>query len=133
MDVPISRAIIRHGIDRLARKSTDKAFAAWQRIQPFYHFSEQDKHAIQRNIALYAALNRENRTLEFFGDIKGEPWRVRAALWQQDWPAVKVAIASLDERDQKSLRWQYWLARAQVKLGDKQHANAVISASSSRA
>lgn len=122
-DVALSRDIIKHGIYRLARKSTDKAFEAWQRIQPAYRFSEQDKLTIQRSIANRAALNREDRTLEFFGDIPAEPWRVRAALWQQDWQAVRDAVLSLNSNEQQSSRWQYWLARSQAQLGDKQAAH----------
>ncbi len=123
LDIPISRSIIAHGIARLASKSTEKAFAAWQRIQPAYHFSEQEKHTIQRSIAVYAALGRKQRTLEFFGDIKDEPWRVRAALWRQDWMAVQTAIASLNDEDQSSSRWMYWLARSETQLGNQQRAN----------
>ncbi|MBE9533015.1 MAG: transglycosylase, partial [Proteobacteria bacterium] len=119
-DVAISRDIIKHGLQRLARKSTDKAFETWQRIEPAYSFSEQDKLTIQRYIANRAALSREDRTLEFFGDIPAEPWRVRAALWQQDWSAVQKAIYSLNSSEQQSPRWQYWLARSQTQLGDQQ-------------
>lgn len=122
-DIAISRDIIKHGLQRLARKSTDKAFEAWQRIEPAYSFTEQDKLTIRRYIANRAALNREDRTLEFFGDIPAEPWRVRAALWQQDWPAVQQAIYSLNSTEQQSSRWQYWLARSQDQLGQQQLAN----------
>ncbi len=122
-DVAISREIIKHGLYRLAKKSTDKAFEAWQRIESSYSFSVQDKLTIQRSIANRAALNREDRTLEFFGDIPAETWRVRAALWQQDWQAVYDAVLSLNSNDQQSSRWKYWLARSQAQLGDQQTAN----------
>lgn len=121
-DNALTRTIIKHAIERLARKSTDKAFEAWLRIYPSYRFSEQDKLTIQRYIANRAALNREDRTLEFFANIPAEPWRVRAALWQQDWQAVQQAILDLNINDQHSSRWQYWLARSQDELGNKQAA-----------
>jgi soluble lytic murein transglycosylase len=122
-DVPLARDIIKHGIERLALKSTDKAYEAWQRIAPAYQFSEQDKLTTQRYIANRAALNREDRTLEFFSDIPAEPWRVRAALWRQDWSAVQKAISSLNINEQQSNRWQYWLGRSQAELGNQQAAN----------
>ncbi|PHS69943.1 MAG: transglycosylase [Methylophaga sp.] len=125
-DLPITREIILHGIERLAKKSTDKAYDNWLRIQSAYQFSEQDKLYIQRTIANRAALRREDRTLEFFGDIPAEPWRVRAALWQQDWPAVKRAILSLNITEQQSSRWQYWLGRSQVELGNSANANIIF-------
>ena len=118
-DIDISREIIRHGIVRLSRKSTDKAFENWQRIQPAYRFSEQDKLFVQRDIAKRSALRHEDRALEFFGNIPAEPWRVRAALWQQNWQAVQQAIYSLNSDEQLSPRWQYWLSRSQIELGDE--------------
>ncbi|NOQ94782.1 MAG: transglycosylase, partial [Methylophaga sp.] len=122
-DIAITRQIIQHSVQRLARKSTDKAFDAWQRIQPVYLFNEQDKLTTQRYIANRAALNREDRALEFFADIPAETWRVRAALWQQDWQAVQKAILDLNLNVQETPRWQYWLARSRAELGDQEAAN----------
>lgn len=124
-DVALARQIIGHGIIRLARKSTDQAFETWQRIHPAYQFSEQEKLTIQRSIANRAALNREDRTLEYFADIPAESWRVRAALWQQDWPAVQRAILSLNIDEQQSTQWQYWLGRSQAEQGNHQAATEI--------
>jgi len=127
-DNALNRDIIKHAIQRLARKSTDKAFETWQRIQPAYRFSEQDKLTVQRYIANRAALNREDRSLEFFANIPAEPWRVRAALWQQDWQASQDAILDLNLNEQVSPRWQYWLARSHAELGEQQYANDIYQA-----
>lgn len=122
-DNEISREIIKHAIERLSRKSTDQAYAYWQNIQSAYKFNKHDKTSIQSTIANKAALNREQRTLEYFGDLANEEWRVRAALWQQDWAAVQKAVLSLNTDNQISTRWQYWLGRSQAELGNKQSAN----------
>lgn len=122
-DQAISRAIIKHAIERLSRKSTDEAYDYWQTINPLYQFSQQDKTSIQSTIANRAALNREQRALEYFGDLPNEEWRARAALWQQDWQAVKKAILSLNHDEQRSTRWQYWLGRSQAELGEKKLAH----------
>ena len=122
-DTDISRDIIMHALVRLSRKSTDQSFAFWQQVKSSYQFSEQDKIRIQSEIANRAALNREQRTLEYFGDLPNEEWRVRAALWQQDWPAVQKAILGLNSDEQFSTRWQYWLGRSQAEQGKKIAAN----------
>jgi len=122
-DNALNREIIQHAVKRLARKSTDEAYETWLRIRPAYRFSEQDKLTVQRYIANRAALNREDRTLEFFADIPAEPWRVRAALWQQDWQAVEKAILDLNSNVQQTPRWQYWLARSYSGQGQQQAAN----------
>lgn len=122
-DQAINREIIKHAIERLSRKSTDQAYAYWQTIQSKYQFSQQDKNSIRSTIANRSALNREPRALEYFGDLPNEEWRVRAALWQQDWFAVQKAVFSLDSEEQLSTRWQYWLGRSQAQLGNRQAAN----------
>ncbi|MDT8311475.1 MAG: transglycosylase SLT domain-containing protein, partial [Methylophaga sp.] len=124
-DLPLSREIIVHGLSRLARQNPDKAYFHWQRLKSAYQFSDDQRHAIQREIGLWAALNRQDEALQYFADTPNEPWRVRAALWQQDWPAVKAAIASLDDNTQQETRWQYWLARSLDKTGEKTAAQAI--------
>lgn len=104
--------LIQYGLTRLARKSTEQAFQQWQRLKSDYAFNQTQQHAISAIIATRAALNRQDRTLYFYGDTPGEHWRARAALWQQDWPAVQEAIRSLNLEEQITTRWQYWLARS---------------------
>ncbi len=118
-DTPLSRSIIAHGIERLAKKSLEQAFQTWLRIKPAYQFSEQEKHDIQSSIANRAALNRDDNTLTYFDGLINEPWHVRAALWQQDWRTVQSAILNLDSEQQQAPVWQYWLGRSQAALGDK--------------
>jgi len=117
-----NRTIIQHAIKRLTRKSTEQAYDIWQHIKSNYQFSEQDKIITQRDIAQYAALNHDDSALKYFSDIPNNPWRVRAALWKQDWQSVYDAILSLNINIQQQSVWQYWLARSQAKLGMNQAA-----------
>jgi soluble lytic murein transglycosylase len=43
-------------------------------------------------------------------------WRVRAALWAQDWLQVQDAIAALSESQMRDPAWIYWRARALLAL-----------------
>jgi soluble lytic murein transglycosylase len=115
--------LVQYGLIRLSRKSATKAFQQWQRLASFYNFSPQQKHSIQASIANRAALNRQDNALTLFGDLKNEHWRVRAALWQQDWAAVQLAIKSLSLEQQNTNRWQYWRARSYAALGDQHKAD----------
>lgn len=117
-DLPLAREIILHGIKRLARRDFDKAFDEWQRLSPHYSFSDEERAEARRIIGLWAALNRDNKALKYFGD-SASAWRVRAALWQQDWQAVQEAIAALDWQEQQTNQWKYWLGRSQAALGNK--------------
>ncbi len=124
-DNPMTRLIIAHGIDKLARISTDNAFKTWQRIAPSYQFNLSEKNKIQASIARRAALSRKPEALTYFADIPNQEWRVRSAIWQQNWAAVKSAIKSLDFESQQSQRWRYWLARSEAGLGNSEIANSL--------
>lgn len=119
--------IVQHAVARLAHKSTDQAFTQWQRIQKHYSFSTQEKYESQAYIGLRAALSREDRALEYFGNSPDQPWRVRAALWQQNWSEAHKAILSLSNEEQQKNIWKYWLARSKAQLGDKVTANQIYS------
>jgi len=127
-----NRDIIKYAIKRLTRKSTDQSYQQWQTVRNAYKFTEKDKLNTQAYIAKRAALSREDRTLEYFADIPDRPWRVRAALWQQDWSAANRAILSLNINEQHSNRWQYWLARSQEKLGQTVEATKIYQALSKK-
>jgi len=119
------KALVQYGLSLLSRQSTEHAFEQWQRLEPRYSFNRQQKHDISANIANRAALNRQDNTLTFFGDLPNEHWRVRAALWQQDWPAVTQAIKSLQLTEQRTTRWQYWLARSHAAQGNQHAADKI--------
>jgi soluble lytic murein transglycosylase len=119
----LDKTLIEYGLTRLARKSTEHAFRQWLRLKQEYKFSRTEQHTIQANIATRAALNRQDRTLHFYGDTPHQHWRARAALWQQNWPATQKAIRSLSMEERNTSRWQYWLARSYAAQGQQRQAD----------
>ncbi len=126
-DLPLSREILIHGITRLARQNPEQAFEVWQRLSPHYSFERSDYEQVRREAGKWSALKREAAALGLFGDVGDEPWKVRAALWQQNWPAVQDAIQSLNEEERQLNRWQYWLARSEAELGRYESAMAIYA------
>ena len=124
-DVAMSREIIVHGLTRLARQNPATAYSHWQRLKNHYQFSSEQQHEVQGNIGLWAALDRDEKALHYYGDTPNHPWRVRAALWQQNWPEVQKAIASLDKETRQQARWQYWLGRSLAASGQRAEAEAI--------
>ncbi|HAO23954.1 MAG TPA: transglycosylase, partial [Methylophaga sp.] len=124
-DVPMAREILVYGLKRLARQDPAKAYSHWKRLENRYQFSTDERHDVQGSIGLWAALDRDDKALYYYGDTPNHPWRVRAALWQQNWPEVQKAIASLDENTRQETRWQYWLARSLAELGQRTEAEAI--------
>jgi soluble lytic murein transglycosylase len=127
-DEALSREIIVHGLTRLARRSPQQAFEQWQKLRDHYQFSEQDQIAVRRSIGTWAALNRDDKALVYFGNIPGGEWQARAAIWQQDWRAATKAIKQMNIDEQASTRWQYWLGRSQAGLGQKEAARETYAA-----
>lgn len=124
-DVPMAREILVYGLKRLSRQDPAKAYSHWRRLENHYQFSIDERHDVQGSIGLWAALDRDDKALLYYGDTPNHPWRVRAALWQQNWPEVQKAIASLDENVRQEPRWQYWLARSLAERGQKTEAEAI--------
>lgn len=127
-DEALSREIIVHGLTRLARRSPEQAFEQWQKLRDHYQFSEQEQIEARRAIGTWAALNRDDRALIYFGNIPGGEWQARAAIWQQDWRAAIKAIKQMNIDEQASTRWQYWLGRSQAGLGQDEAARETFAA-----
>lgn len=126
-DTDLSREIILHGIARLARLDTEKAFQSWMRIKNSYQFNQQEITQARVSIGFRSALNREAEALKYYGQINGGEWHVRAALWQQNWSEVKRVIAGLPDEQKSSTHWQYWLGRAQAESGEHLLAQETFS------
>lgn len=127
-DEALSREIVSHGLQRLARRSPEQAYSHWLRLRNHYQFSEHDKIQVRKTIGTWAALNRDDKALIYFGNIPGGEWQARAAIWQKDWRAAKKAINQMNIDELGSTRWQYWLGRSQAALGEQSAANQTFAA-----
>ena len=127
-DEALSREILVHGFKRLARRSPEQAYAQWLKLREHYQFSEADQIEVRKAIGTWAALNRDDKALIYFGNLPGGEWQARAAIWVKDWRAVEKAINHLNTDEQGSTRWQYWLGRSQAARGQKAAADSTFAA-----
>lgn len=123
-DLPIVREIILHGIKRLARKQFELANDYWNTFQRRYAFSIQQLGEMQRDLALASVQHDHPQALKWLTAInkhylndKVSETRIRHALKKQNWQAVADFIMELPKKEQNTLRWQYWLARALEQTG----------------
>jgi len=121
-DTPRARTIVRHGITRLARTSITTATDRWQILKGRYSFDAEERWSIERAIALRAASDRNPRALALldrlsFTDSDVRRARVRAALWEENWPAVLRHVRALKPWERSADRWRYWEARALEEIG----------------
>lgn len=59
-------------------------------------------------------------------DLELKEWRVRAALFDQDWLSVLKTIKRLPKEEQQEDHWAYWEARAYEETGHVDKANAIF-------
>lgn len=120
--------IFAHGVDLLAKSDLDSAVAIWDAYKQYAALESRVAQKIERRLALSLAQKRKpgayrrlNQLLSFDKEVR--EWKVRSALFEQDWQYIADALASLTLEELKEPRWQYWLARSQAVNGDKANAH----------
>lgn len=118
----------------LAQKQPDDMYVLWAQLKKHFNFSTKQQAQVDRNIALFAATDYLPFTIAAMDalppaqqDAQIKAWRVRYHLFHQNWPQVAMAIKSMPDFQRKKDNWQYWLARAAAKTGDKNLAKAIFS------
>ena len=124
--------IFAHGIDRLASSSYKAAIKTWDTLKNKFNLSPATLKRIEKRLAMSLAYRRDSRAYQRLTQLK-EPdevtkeWRVRAALLEQNWHHVKLAISDLSKEKQQKDKWQYWLARASEKTSQPKVADFIYS------
>ncbi len=127
-------AIVTASLSRYGQSSPGPAHALWQRIKPRWKhdLSERQKYQIERNIALYAAVDRLPQGLAWLRELPtkandriSRSWRVRATLRLGNWKQVLLSINAMPRSQQQKSVWRYWRARALLAQGRKKEALAI--------
>jgi len=106
-----------------ARLATDRSLSAVAR--------EEALGQLHRSAGLGAAWSRRPQAVSEFrqvpdalADERVQEWRLRSALWADDWPQARQWIDAMPEALRQQPRWQYWQARIQERTGDSDRAQA---------
>lgn len=115
-----------------AQRNPPQALTAWQALLKKYPLSYAEKQRVTRSIAIALAKVHDPRATILLNSITGVfaddtvlAWRIRNALWQQNWPQVLVSIHLLSSSAQQEPMWQYWLARALAAEGSTMAADTI--------
>lgn len=124
---PLHDLFYLYGLKRLVNQNIDTAIALWREGQRKKIISKAQEQSFLAHLALYKAMRNEDDAATWFAKVQKPyyndlllDWQIRYALKRQHWQAVKTLILALD--DNKDLSWQYWLARAEEALGEKNAA-----------
>ncbi len=125
----LNRHIIADLIVRWSREDTLAAVEHWLKIRSNYTFFDDRYYDTHRALVMRAAYRRLPEaqvwlaeTDEREDDLELAEWRVRTALYVQDWDGVLAFIKRLPAEEALEDHWAYWVARANEQLGNTAEA-----------
>lgn len=121
-----------HAINRLANTDVNQAIVLWDKNKQRFTIDKKDSDKLEKRLAFKLALKNETGAYERLSqldaaDSNTKAWRVRVALYEQNWPRVISAIQEMSHADQESEKWQYWLARAYLEVGKTDEAETLLN------
>ncbi len=132
-DEPRGQEIVSFGLQQLARKEADRAWQLFPELNKHFSWNEATAGAILREIALWSAVaGASDATLRMRAVPEGSrddqllEWWARSGLATENWAEVVLAVAEMSPEMKASERWQYWDARARIKLGDEDYAQTLL-------
>lgn len=132
-DTPRSRQAATLALERLARRQSVTADIAWQKLEAHFAFTPEQRNRVLYALALFHATDYDagalQRLIALPASVQTDTsreWRVRAALAQQDWPAVLAAIDALTPTQQQDGEWRWFRARALTETGRAAEAQPVL-------
>lgn len=113
---------------------TAAAMDHWMANKDRFTFYEDRYYETHRLLALRGAYRRMPEAYEWLmsvpvrdDDLELKEWRIRAALFAQDWVEVIKTIRRLPEEEQIEDHWAYWEARAFDETGHSDKAEAIYT------
>ncbi|AXT69980.1 transglycosylase SLT domain-containing protein [Vibrio sp. dhg] len=121
----INRAQSQYALEKLARMNIEQAQQAYDSVVKGQKFSPEKAQSLADYIA-FRLTRTESASLAKWRDDKTKTsqdlplieTRIRLAVQNADWKGVQEWIAVLNKEEQATLRWQYWLGRSEIALGD---------------
>ena len=116
-----------------SKEDTVAAMAYWLANYEQYRFFKDRYYDTHRLLAMRAAYRRLPEAYDMLyslsardDDLELKEWRIRAALFNQDWKEVLRSIKKLPAEEQLEDHWAYWEARALEESGHTDHANKIF-------
>ncbi|RLA23434.1 MAG: lytic murein transglycosylase [Gammaproteobacteria bacterium] len=114
-----------YAMKRLISADVDHAVKIWDSRRADYKLSKQQVNKVQRSIALQLAFNKSDQAYARFAqltrlDATTRLWAVRAALTEQNWEHVQLALDNLSVQEKMQERWRYWQAKAFLQTSQRE-------------
>ncbi len=138
-DHPYAQTIALQAIQRLSRRDPQQAIDTWQALQPRVAFNRAQRQQVYRYIGLAMARQHYPQAGDWLDKIPSSQadsevlqWRIRSNIRQGDWPATLSNIEALPPKQQARLRWQFWWAYANARMGRQIEADSTFRYLASR-
>jgi soluble lytic murein transglycosylase len=111
-----------HAINRWLLSDVNNALQVWDAEKANFNIPQARLDETEKHLATELAFDHDSRAYERLSqladkDKASREWQIRAALYQQNWPQVDLAINSLPDEEKQQDKWQYWQARAWAMTG----------------
>ncbi len=123
----VNRELTMFAIVRVAQREPENAAGYWARVEK--KFPREEQGYLWGQLAMNAAKNHNPSALDWYARAENAPmsdeqlaWRARAALREERWPEVKLAIAAMSPAGRADPTWVYWEGRALRVAGDAEGA-----------
>jgi soluble lytic murein transglycosylase len=128
---PVMGQLFAHGVLRMAKSSLDGAIAVWDNNKATVNPAFEIAQKVERGLGLALARQRDARAFDRLNlvlnpDEETREWKIRAALFEQNWQQVNSALSSLTAEERQQPKWQYWQARALAQIGDTANSQALF-------
>lgn len=130
LETRLSRELYLYAINRYLRIKPDDAKNAWEKVAQ--QFTEDEVNYMRRNFAVYAARRHDPEALNIYERVKlpmdheAHAWKVRAAMWSNNWDMVLTSLNEMSLEQQAEPVWRYWKARAYKAKKDVPKANKIL-------
>jgi len=115
-----------------SKKDPVAAMENWLKNKDRYRFYKDRYYDTHRLLAMRGAYRRLPEAYDWLmsvparkSDLELKEWRVRTALFAEDWPNVVENISRLPAEEKEKDHWAYWEARAFEKAGKPDKARVI--------
>ncbi len=119
-------------IQKITNKNPRVAAQIWAKVARQTQFDSSTQIKATKIIALNLAETHDPLAEKWLESIPAnqvdktlEEWRIRNALWLQNWPIVQKSILGLSSKDRQTSTWRYWTARALYAQGQTAEARNI--------
>ncbi|MDD9194664.1 transglycosylase SLT domain-containing protein [Aliivibrio sp. S3MY1] len=125
-DTPFNRAYAQTMFKHLARNDITKTYSTFQFLITHFEFEKGEFQSGLECAAIRLLEAKDQEVIEWRDQIfeqsnndEALEQRIRLAIRKAQWRDIQYWILGLSEQKASSYRWQYWLGRSEIELGDR--------------